>query len=207
MTVISGSTAPIATAIAVSDEPHAADTSGATCAAPAPTDPFSELATLLLNVDFLRQKIDHQDLIAARREQVAELDQEVGKLHEAAQDMRAGAWAEGAVSLTAIATDAAPKLSSDGCTESTVMKALGLSADAAKSLAKPLGTQFGDAAAADANAAAKQAEKQGSLAAARAEEAQQSLNRTDSNEDRTLAALDKILDSRAQANLAVIANV
>jgi hypothetical protein len=183
-------------------------------------DSMFALAKLMLDADDARAAADDQDLRSARQEQQRELETEVQELHQAAADTRTGALLEGGFAIAGGAVSAIGVASEPTHAENTGRAAItafqaankqGALADRVGQLisgsGKPLGKMFGDAPAADAEAEAKHHEALAADASARATETLQHHDRVLDNEDRTLATLQSTLESNAEGNLALIANV
>lgn len=167
------------------------------------SDPMIALAQHELEVDNLSADMDAQDLRTARNQEQAALKQQIEKLHEAADDMRRGAIVQGAFSLAGAGCGMGGDLMNKGL-GATLLKGAGT---AFSSLAAPMGRWTGDVPQKNDEADAKLAEAHVADARSRAEEADHHRQRTEQASDRTLSALDNILSSEAQGNLAVIANV
>lgn len=172
------------------------------------TDPTIQLAALMIDADEARSRVADEAIAAARREQLQAFDEQIRYLHEAADDVRAGAWVQG---LTTIAgsglTAAAHVQAGPGETPSTAVKLELDLGGTLKDLAPKFGDLVGTAPAADANADAKRAEQHATDAGARADEAKEQRRRAFESSDRTLSTLQSTLESNAQGNLAIIANV
>jgi hypothetical protein len=167
------------------------------------SDPTIALAEYELELDNLNADIDHQELVAARNQEQSAIKQQVEKLHAAADDVRKGAWIQGGLSLAGSAADFGASTLDPGV-GTTLLKS---AAPGLNALAGPMGHVFGDAAQADDQADAKQAEARAADAHARAEEAEQHRQQVEQRSDRTLSTVGAIVESEAQGNLAVIANV
>src|SRR4051812_7062974 len=63
------------------------------------TDPTIALAEHMLDVDNVNATIDEQNMRAAHREERSALEQQLNALHQAAHDMRVGAFVQGGLSL------------------------------------------------------------------------------------------------------------
>jgi hypothetical protein len=172
-------------------------------------DPMFALAALLVERDDQRMDADDQNLRAARAEEQRALAAQVHALREAADDIRVGGLVQGLLtvasgSMTAVGHAIGPACDAQ---KSPGLKAFMAGSEALGQLAGPAGRLTGDAARADDEADAKQAEARGSAANARAEEAERHRDRLEQNLVRSLDAIDQSLDSQAQGNLAIIANV
>jgi hypothetical protein len=191
-------------------------------------DPLFALASLLVERDNLRATLDDENLRAARDEERRALAREVALLHEAADDVRVGALVSGAITVVGAGTSAylrgrMPLEDTAGDTlkselerklerrlDAELERKLEVEmkcADGFTALAGPAGALFGDATRADAEANAKQAAAHGSDAHARAEDALRHRERMDREVERGLDAVGQALESDAQGNLAIIANV
>jgi hypothetical protein len=173
------------------------------------TDPMVRLAELMLNADEARAKSDEDALRAARQAQQQALREELDALHEAADDVRVGAWVEGAATVaggTMAATAYAETPVAD-LEPTHALAALRKSGEALEKMAAPLGRELGEAPSMDARADAKQAEQEGADAATRAELANRHHERVLGDQERTLATLQSVLESESEGNLALIANV
>jgi hypothetical protein len=187
-------------------------------------DPLFALASLLVERDNLRATLDDENLRAARDEQRRALAREVALLHEAADDVRIGALVSGSITVVGAGTSAylrgrmpledpagdtlAAKLARQRNAElKRTLEVQMKCADGFTALAGPAGAPFGDASRADAEADAKQAAARGSDAHARAEDALRHRERMDREVERGLDAVSQALESDAQGNLAIIANV
>jgi len=170
--------------------------------------PMVRLAELMLNADEARAKSDEDALRAARQAQQQALREELHALHEAADDVRVGAWVEGLATvaggtMTATAYAKTPL----GKDPTSAMAALLKSGEALEKMGAPLGRELGEAPSMDARADAKQAEQAGADAATRAALADRHHERVRDDQDRTLATLESILESESQGRIALIANV
>jgi hypothetical protein len=173
-------------------------------------DPLFALASLLVERDNLRAALDDENLRAARDEERRALAREVALLHEAADDVRVGALVSGGITALGAGLSAywhGITLATDDKAAENVLAAKIRSADGFTALAGPAGALFGDASRADAEANAKQAAAHGSDAHARAEDALRHRERMDQEVERGLDALGRALESEAQGNLAIIANL
>jgi hypothetical protein len=187
-------------------------------------DPLFALASLLVERDNLRATLDDENLRTARDEQRRALAREVALLHEAADDVRIGALVSGSITVVGAGTSAylrgrmpledpagdtlAAKLARQRNAElKRTLEVQMKCADGFTALAGPAGAPFGDASRADAEADAKQAAARGSDAHARAEDALRHRERMDREVERGLDAVSQALESDAQGNLAIIANV
>ena len=172
------------------------------------SDPMVQLAALMLEADELRAKTDEDELRAAQRARMQALDAEVHALHEAAHQTRVGAVVGG---IAAAAGGAAAALGSGltpvGKQPTGDAGVLLKSGEALEQLAGPLGRLLGDGPSLDAQADAKQAEQQAADAGTRRDLAQQHHDRVRSEQDRTIATTESIIESEAQGNWALIANV
>jgi hypothetical protein len=171
-------------------------------------DPMLALAELMLNADDLRAKADEDALRSARRDQQQALREEVDALHEAAGDVRCGAWVEGLATvaggtMAAVAHGDTPL----GQQPTGWRAALLESGQALSRMAGPASRELGEAPSMDAQAEAKQAEQEGADAATRGELANRHHERVLDDQDRMLATLESVLHSESQGNLAIIANV
>jgi hypothetical protein len=170
-----------------------------------------QLAELMLDADELRAKCDQDELRAAQQERRQALEKEVAALHEAADDTRAGAWLEGgATALGGLAT-ASSQLFGKFPKNATVPEGgwgvIMKSGEALERMSAPLGRLVGEAPSQDDQADAKQAEAEASDAQTRADAARQHLERIRTEQDRTIASVENIVESEAQGNWALIANV
>jgi hypothetical protein len=171
-------------------------------------DPLFALASMLVERDNLRAAIDDENLRAARNEERRALAEQVAALHDAADHVRTGALISGGLTLA-------------GAGASAYLSGLTPGSDAAKrridsgksvangvaELAEPAGAFLGHAERLHAEAEAKQAEGRGADAAARAEDARRHGERLGREIERSLDAIGQALDTEAQGNLAIIANV
>lgn len=171
-------------------------------------DPMVQLAELMLEADELRAKTDEDELRTAQRARTQALDAEVHALHEAADDTRVGAWVGGlATAAGGVAAAVGSGLTPVGKEPTGGAGALLKSGEALEQLAGPLGRMLGEAPSLDAQADAKQAEQQATDAGTRRDLAQQHHERVRSEQDRTIATADSIIQSEAQGTWALIANV
>jgi hypothetical protein len=171
-------------------------------------DPMLALAELMLNADELRARTDDAALQSARREQQQALREEVDALHEAAHDVRFGAFIEGAA--TAVGGTVGGIAHGDtplGQQPTGWRAALLESGHALIGMAGPAGRELGQAPSMDEQAKAKQAEQEGADAGTRAEQSNRHYDRVRDDQDRMLATLADVLQSESQGNLAIIANV
>ncbi len=185
-------------------------------------DPLTALAVLMLNSDFMRSKLDEQNIVQARREQSEALAGEVKALHQAADDVRMGAWVQGGLTVAGAGLTIAARIATPPCEQPIppgvqaiplsvqpkgTLEVLTLSGSVLGALAQPLSKELGDAPSADANADAKQFEQQSTDASTRAEQASHQRDRVEQSEDRTLDALGSSVDAQSRANIAIISNV
>lgn len=168
------------------------------------SDPAIALAAREIELDNVNADLDAANVREARNQEQAALAQQIHELHEAADDVRRGALVQGAFSLAGAAASFCGK---------DVMKP-GIGADltkeagaAATALAQPMARWTGEVPQRHDEADAKLAEAHVSDARARVEEAEQHRQRMEQASDRTLSTVDAILNSEAQGNLALIANV
>lgn len=170
--------------------------------------PMVALAELMLESDELRAKADDDALRAARQAQQQALDNETRALHEAADKTRVGAWVEGGVTVLGGAAAAiGAGLTPVGKDPARGAGVLAKSGDALERMAGPLGRELGEAPSQDAQADAKQAEAQAADAGTRADVAYRHHERVRDEQDRNLASVESIVESEAQGNWALIANV
>jgi hypothetical protein len=166
------------------------------------SDPIIALAVHQLDMETVNADADAQDLRAARSQEQTALRHQIDELHEAARHVRTGALVQGAFSVAGAAAGMAGSFG--GGTTATELKSTGAAASA---LAAPMGRWAGDKPEKDHDANAKLAEAHVADARARAEEANHRRERTEQASDRILSTLDTIVNSDAQGNLAIIANV
>jgi len=175
------------------------------------SDPTVQLAELMLNADELRAKCDQDDLRAAQQERRQALEQEVRALHEAADHMRTGAWIEGGMTaLGGVATAMSYGFGTDATKVTGPTGDWGVvlkSGEALEKMSTQVGILVGGAPSQDDQADAKQAEAEASDAQTRAESARQHLERLHTEQDRTIASAENIIESEAQGTWALIANV
>ena len=172
------------------------------------TDPTIQLAALMIDADDARSRVADETIAAARREQMHAYDEQIRYLHDAADDVRAGAWTQGLTTLAGAGLTAASHVQTTPGTAPKLAAQLELDAGKGLSeLAPKLGDLVGTAPSADANADAKRAEQHATDAGARADEAKEQRRRAFESSDRTLSTLQSTLESNAQGNLAIIANV
>jgi len=170
--------------------------------------PMVQLAELMLNADEARAQADEDALRAARDAQQQALQSQVEALHDAADDVRVGAWVEGGAALAGGLMTATAHLETPlGEKPAGAMAALLDSGQVLGQMASPLGRELGEAPSMDAQANAKQAEAEGADAGTRAEMANRHHERVRDDQDRVIATLQDILESESQGNLALIANV
>jgi hypothetical protein len=170
--------------------------------------PLFELAALMLNNDFARAKADEETMVAAHHERMQALDDQARSLHEAADATRLGAFIGASVGLVGAGLAMSAHVATpEGSPPSGAAGARLKAGDALAGIAPMAERCVGTAPAEDANADATQAEKRAGDAESRADEARRHHARVSDNEDRTLATLQSTLDSEAQGNLAIIANV
>jgi hypothetical protein len=167
------------------------------------SDPSIALAEHLLDLDNLNDQVDTENLNAARNEEQAALNQQIEKLHEAANDVRKGAWVQGGLSLAGSAAGFGGTALDPG-TFATDLKAASPVFSSAAGIFGPLA---GAAPQADHEADAKRAEAHVVDARSRADEAEHHRERMEQQSDRTLSSVDSIVNSEAQGNLALIANI
>jgi len=172
------------------------------------TSPMVQLAELMLNADEARAQADEDALRAARNAQQQALREEMKALHDAADDVRVGAWVEGGATLAGGLMTASAHLGTPSGKEPTGgMGALFHSGQALEKMGSPLGGLLGEAPSMDAQAKAKQAAAEGADAGTRAELANRHHERVRDDQDRLIATLQSIVESESQGNLALIANV
>jgi hypothetical protein len=172
------------------------------------TDPTIQLAALMIDADDARSRVADETIAAAHREQMQAFDEQIRYLHEAADDVRAGAWAQGLTTIAGAGLTAAAHIQTTPGEVTT--RAVQLELDAGKGLselAPKLGDLVGTAPSADDNADAKRAEQHAADAGARADEAKEQRRRAFESSDRTLSTLQSTLESNSQGHLAIIANV
>ncbi len=172
------------------------------------TDPMVALAQLMLNADELRAQSDEDALRTARRDQQLALRDEVRALREAADDVRVGAWVEGLAAgagggASALAHAITPLEEKPAGWGAVLLE----SGHALGAMAGPAGREFGEAPRMDAQADAKQHEQESADAGTRAELASRHSERMRDDQERLVATLGDVLESEAQGNLAIIANV
>lgn len=175
------------------------------------SDPMLALAELVVERDNQQAKLDDEELRAAHQEQRQELARQVAALHDAADDLRTGALVEAAVSVAGTAVSIYGTLDMPTGNQkpdlAREMKATVLTGKSIQDLAGPLGRVFGAAPEADDRARAKEADGRAADAGYRADQAQHHRDRVERMLDNELDTVESTLDSAAQGNLAVIANV
>lgn len=172
------------------------------------TDPTIQLAALMIDADETRSRVADETVAAARREQMHAFDEQIRYLHEAADDVRAGAWVQGLTTIAGAGLTAAAHV--QNAPGEVASRAVKLELDVGtglRELAPGFGDLLGAAPSADANADAKRAEQRGVDAGARADDAQEQRRRAFDSADRTLATVQSTLEAASQGNLAIIANV
>jgi hypothetical protein len=172
------------------------------------SDPMVQLAELMLNAEEVRAKADDDALRSARQAQKQALENEVRALHEAADHTRAGAWLQGGVAaLSGLAGASAYAFTPGNGVPTGDWGAVLKSGGALEQVAVPLGRLLGEAPSQDAQADAKQAEAEAADAGTRADMAYRHHERVRDEQDRTIATVESIVESEAQGNWALIANV
>jgi hypothetical protein len=165
---------------------------------PSASDPMLALAELMINTDHVRSELDRQNLEAARQAQREAMQRQVASLHEAADDVKTGAFFEGgAVVLGALTTGAGTLADS---------KLIHEAGGALHASASPAGKLAGDAPRMHSEAQAKQTEQEAAQAGFRADDALDHRRRVVENSDRTLDRLSQIIESEHAGNLAILAN-
>lgn len=173
-------------------------------------NPMAELATLMVQNDFLRGEIDDHNLRAAREAQQRALAREVRSMHEAADAIRDGAILQGALSVAGGAAQCAGSTGQVGDTPNTPysgwrpVEAGGI---ALSKSAEPAGDLVGDATRAHAEARAREARGDGEAAESRADEARQHRDRVERHTDTVLQLIESTLEGEQQTNLAILGNV
>ncbi len=176
------------------------------------------LARLMLDADDARASADEQDLRAARETQQRELARQVDELHAAADDVRGGAFVEGALAaaggvLSVVGTATEPiqanGASQAGAAFSSSEKWSKVTIEGGQALSRLAGPSsaltFG-ASEKDAEARAKRHEALAAGAGGRAEEAARHRDRVLDGEDHALSTVQSILEDEAEGRLALIAN-
>jgi hypothetical protein len=159
---------------------------------------LTELATLIVQNDFLRGEVDDQNLRAAREAERRAQEQEIAAMHDAADAISTGAWVQG---LTAAAAG------STQCYASVErIDALDKGGKGLAGMAEPVGALVGDAPKARADANAAQARNAASRADARADEADQHRARVERQTDHVLDLVEGTLESQHQGNFAILGN-
>lgn len=167
------------------------------------SDPMIALAEHQIEMDNVNADADQENLRSARNQEHAALEQQVQKLHEAADDVRTGALVQCAFSVAGCGAEFGAK-ALDSSWLTTTLK---IAAPTLNALAAPAGRWTGEVPQRHDEADAKEAEARAADARSRAEEAEHHRDRIDQMSDRTLSSLDGIINSEAQGNIAVIANV
>jgi len=172
------------------------------------TNPIVQLAALMIDADETRSRVADETIASAHREQMQAFDEQIRYLHEAADHVRAGAWAQGLTTIAGAGLTATAHL--QAVPGEVPTRAIALELDAGKALAEvapKIGDLVGKAPEADANTDAKAAEQRAADAGARVDEAKEQRRRSFESSDRTLSTLQSTIESNSQGNLAVIANV
>ncbi|HEX6767504.1 MAG TPA: hypothetical protein VF103_18525 [Polyangiaceae bacterium] len=170
---------------------------------------LTELASLIVQNDFLRGEVDDQNLRAAREAERRAQEQEIAAMHDAADAVVTGAWVEG---LTAAAAGGAQcyaslaRIGVESDDERTALDAIDKGGKGLAGIAGPAGALTGDAPKASAEAEAAQARNAAERADASADEAERHHDRVERHTDQVLDAVEGTLNSEHQGNFAILGN-
>jgi hypothetical protein len=171
---------------------------------------FTELATLMVQNDFLRAEADDQSLLAAREAQHRAMQREIDAMHDAADAIVAGAWARGGIAIAGGAAQCVAPLGQirerDCSPTYKKCEALGKGGSGLSGIAEPAGALLGDAPKAHADTNAAQARNDAEQAESRADEATQHRERVQRHTDSVLDLVESTLASEQQGNFAILAN-
>ncbi|MEP7053005.1 MAG: hypothetical protein ABJB12_21755 [Pseudomonadota bacterium] len=176
-----------------------------------------ELAELLLETEAVQSASAREQRDAARADVLREAENQVKALHEAADDMRNGAWASAALSVASSAcaivgsveqfkADTAPSEHCGAADKAlaTRWNAIGV---ALGKLSDPTKTLAGDAPAADANAKAKRSETLAEKAKWVSGDASDEIEKASKLGDKILDLLQGINQDQNSANNAIIGRI
>lgn len=170
-------------------------------------DPLAELAALAIETDFLRSEADEQAMRAAREAERRAMDREVQAMHDAADAIVVGAWAEGGLAALGGGAQCYGAVSQvGGGSPSGLEVGLQKGGDASSSIAEPAGTLLGDAPKARADARATEARNEGERADTRADEAAEHRERVLRHTDSIVEIVESTLESEHQGNFAILGN-
>ena len=162
------------------------------------TDPMLAFAELLINADYARSELDHQNLQAAREEQARAEARQVAALHDAADSVAEGAWVQGAFTVAGSVCGGASTL-----TESNLLQQAGSGLSA---LAGPAGNLAGTAPRMHAEARAEEASQAAEHARWKADDARDHSRRVAEHSDRILDGVAQVLETEHAGELAILAN-
>ena len=170
-------------------------------------DPLAELASLMVETDFLRCEADERTMRAAREAERRAMEREVRAMHDAADAIETGAWAQGGVAALGGGAQCYGAVSQVGSSSATELEVwLQKGGQAGSSVAEPLGALLGDAPEARADARATEARNDGERADTRADEANEHRERVLRHTDAVLDLVESTLDSEHQGNFAILGN-
>jgi hypothetical protein len=186
--------------------PESSET-GATSAATVVGDPLAELAALLVENDFLRAEADEQAMRAAREAERRAMGREVAAMHDAADAIVAGAWAQGGAAVLGGGAQCYGAVMQVGSATATELE-IGLQkgGQALSSVAVPAGQLFGDAPKARADADAAEARNAAERADARADEASAHRERVERHTHAVLDLVEGTLETEQHGNFAILGN-
>ena len=185
--------------------------------APSATGFASELAELLLETETVQADSAHEQRDAARADFLHEAEAQVKALHEAADDMRSGAWASAAMTVASSACSivgAVEQFKADtaltrhcGAADQLLANKWSAMGKGLESLTAPTKTLVGDAPAADANANAKRFETLAEQAKWVSGDASDEIQKAAQLGDKILALLQGINQDQNSANNALIGRI
>jgi hypothetical protein len=170
----------------------------------------SELAELLLQVESLQSDSATTTRNAARQDFLREAQHQVDALHQAADDVRSGAWAQAALTVAGSACDLTGtvlKFDAERTSSCTTLKDAQLFVGLGKafaSLAAPAKALLGDAPADDANATAKRCETLAEQARWAAGDATTEIDKVTQLGDKVLSTLQGVDQDQSSSNMSLI---
>jgi len=195
---------------------------------------MTELATLLVQNDFIRAEADEENMRAAREGERRAMAEEIHAMREASDAVVLEAWVQGGIAAAGGAAQCASSLGQVGNTPSAEarvqvpadrndalgfaeaevarqksqhrLEALGKAGVGLGGIAEPAGQLLGGAQKADADADAAQARNATEQADARADEARAHRDRVERHVDSVLDLVENTLDTEHQGNFAILAN-
>jgi hypothetical protein len=174
-----------------------------------PLDAMERLAALLVENDFLREEVDRQTMQAFRAEQQRAFREEGTAMHRAADALGTQAWVSGGLTMAGGLAQCAASLGPLCTTADAPGIGWGVLADGGNvlgRLAEPAGNLLGGRPKAHAEADAREAQGEATLAGERAEAAREHRQRVDRHTDAVLGLVETTLENEQRANLAILGN-